>query len=127
MKYKKVVVYSGYSEFSITNSTEFEFDGSLHEAAKFVEKQAHAVLRRDADAEGDDLNILEQYIKEFFTGVRCVDGIGFVSTGEEDITLVIPQDNEWYSIVDDESNLYTHHMPEWLELFNNSVDYTFEE
>ena len=99
MKNIKIVdVYTGYSENSISWIKEDRFEGEFG----FVEivddvfkKYVVDKMREDEWEEFSDDG------EEFYEVCGIIEGVGFISYGEEDLLLVIEEGNKWYSKVDE--------------------------
>lgn len=122
-KYKQVSVYTGYAENSIQSTSVFGVSGNITDAGNHVEQYTQQSILQD-----DPLNCdLQDFVKEFFTGVTVVNDIAFVAAGEENVTLVIPEGNVWYDRVEEEDFLYENLMDEWQELLDSQYyTITFE-
>ena len=122
-KYKQVSVYTGYAENSIQSTSVFGVSGNITDAGNHVEQYTQQCILQD-----DPLNCdLQDFVKEFFTGVTVVNDIAFVAAGEENVTLVIPEGNVWYDRVEEEDFLYENLMDEWQELLDSQYyTITFE-
>lgn len=93
MKYKSVLVYTGYAENGVEKVKTFSAT-SLLDATMLVEEcQLDRMLE-------DDNGLDEDYYNEFFGNGRVVNGVGFVESGEENVTLVLGEFNEWFDKVD---------------------------
>lgn len=92
MNYKSVLVYTGYAENSIQRLETFEAT-SLLEAVQLVEQnQLNNML-------ADNEHLDEDFYKEFFGDGRITHGVGIVESGEENVTLVLGEFNEWFDKV----------------------------
>jgi hypothetical protein len=99
MKNIKIVdVYTGYAENSISWIKEDKFEGEFG----FVEivddvfkKYVVDKMREDEWEEFSDDG------EEFYEVCGIIEGVGFISYGEEDLLLVIEEGNEWYDKVED--------------------------
>ena len=114
-KYKQVSVYTGYAENSLQSVTVFGVSGDIVEAGNHVEWYTQQSILQDDPLDAN----LQDYVKEFFTGVTVVNDIAFVAAGEENVTLVVPEGNVWYDRVDNEDFLYESLMDEWQELLDS--------
>lgn len=93
MKYKSVLVYTGYAENGVEKVKTFSAT-SLLDATMLVEEcQLDRMLE-------DDNGLDEDWYNEFFGNGRVVNGVGFVESGEENVTLVLGEFNEWFDKVD---------------------------
>ena len=97
MKNIKIVdVYTGYSENSISWIKEDKFGGEIKSIVDDVfKKYVVDKMRKDDWEEFSDDG------EEMYEVCGIIDGVGFISYGEEDMLLVIEEGNKWYSKVDE--------------------------
>ena len=97
MKNIKVVdVYTSYAENSISWIKEDRFDGDFKSVVDDVfKKYVVEKMRKDEWEEFSDDG------EEFYEVCGIIDGVGFISYGEEDLLLVIEEGNKWYDLVDE--------------------------
>ena len=97
MKNIKVVdVYTSYAENSISWIKEDKFDGDFKSIVDDVfKKYVVDKMRKDEWEEFSDDG------EEFYEVCGIIEGIGFISYGEEDLLLVIEEGNKWYDLVDE--------------------------
>lgn len=117
MKYKEVVVYTSYGEYSVNSKPQEIEATSIEEAAKISRDMAH--LRLEEEAEEGEEELINNYIKEFFTGIKVKNGRAMVDRGEEDIALIIPFGDKWYDLVENVEELYNNYFEEWKEMIEN--------
>jgi len=115
MKNIKVVdVYTGYSENSISWIKEDRFEGEFKSIVDDVfKKYVVEKMRKDEWEEFSDDG------EEFYEVCGIIDGVGFISYGEEDLLLVIEEGNKWYDKVE-EFNLKTEE--ESVDFSNGDYD-----
>ncbi len=97
MKNIKVVdVYTGYAENSISWIKEDKFGGEIKDIVDDVFGEYVVEKMRKDEWEGfsDDG-------EEMYEVLGIIEGVGFISYGEEDLLLVIEEGNKWYSKVDE--------------------------
>ena len=96
MKNIKVVdVYTSYAENSISWIKEDKFDGEFKSIVDDVfKKYVVEKMRKDEWEEFSDDG------EEMYEVLGIIEGVGFISYGEEDMLLVIEEGNKWYSKVD---------------------------
>jgi hypothetical protein len=112
MLFKEVIVYTSYAEYSINRGIEMIVTDSLEEAAR--------ISRNKTQIELENQGMSEEELAEFYTNIRVKDGIGaMVDHGEEDIALILPPDNPFFDIVDDERDLYDNHFEKWKEMIES--------
>ena len=99
MKNIKIVdVYTGYAENSISWIKEDKFEGEfgfIEIVNDVFKKYVVDKMREDEWEEFSDDG------EEFYEVCGIIEGVGFISYGEEDLLLVIEEGNEWYSKVDE--------------------------
>jgi len=97
MKNIKIVdVYTGYAENSISWIKEDRFDGEFKSIVDDVfKKYVVDKMRKDEWEEFSESG------EEFYEVCGIIDGVGFISYGEEDLLLVIEEGNKWYDLVDE--------------------------
>ncbi len=93
---KVVDVYTSYAENSISWIKEDRFDGDFKSIVDDVfKKYVVEKMRKDEWEEFSDDG------EEFYEVCGIIDGVGFISYGEEDLLLVIEEGNKWYDLVDE--------------------------
>jgi hypothetical protein len=112
--YKQITIYTSYAENSIQSVTEFKAT-SLQDAAECVKQHLQKTVLQSNP-------LLVDYVNEFFNNVTIVNDVAYVETGEENVTLVLPEGNAWYNIVDDEEKVYNEMMDEWCKLIDSQWD-----
>ena len=99
MKNIKIVdVYTGYAENSISWIKEDKFEGEfgfIEIVNDVFKKYVVDKMREDEWEEFSDDG------EEFYEVCGIIDGVGFISYGEEDLLLVIEEGSKWYSKVDE--------------------------
>ena len=97
MKNIKVVdVYTSYAENSISWIKEDKFEGDFKSVVDDVfKKYVVDKMRKDEWEEFSDDG------EEFYEVCGIIEGVGFISYGEEDLLLVIEEGNKWYDKVDE--------------------------
>ena len=111
---KVVDVYTGYSENSISWIKEDRFEGEFKSIVDDVfKKYVVEKMRKDEWEEFSDDG------EEFYEVCGIIDGVGFISYGEEDLLLVIEEGNKWYDKVE-EFNLKTEE--ESVDFSNGDYD-----
>lgn len=97
MKNIKIVdVYTGYAENSISWIKEDKFGGEIKSIVDDVFKKYVVDKMRE-----DDWEEFSDDGEEMYEVCGVIDGVGFISYGEEDMLLVIEEGNKWYSKVDE--------------------------
>ena len=93
---KVVDVYTSYAENSISWIKEDRFEGEFKSVVDDVfKKYVVEKMRKDEWEEFSDDG------EEFYEVCGIIDGVGFISYGEEDLLLVIEEGNKWYDKVDE--------------------------
>ena len=93
---KVVDVYTSYAENSISWIKEDRFDGEFKSIVDDVfKKYVVEKMRKDEWEEFSDDG------EEFYEVCGIIDGVGFISYGEEDLLLVIEEGNKWYDKVEE--------------------------
>jgi len=111
---KVVDVYTSYAENSISWIKEDRFDGDFKSVVDDVfKKYVVEKMRKDEWEEFSDDG------EEFYEVCGIIDGVGFISYGEEDLLLVIEEGNKWYDKVE-EFNLKTEE--ESVDFSNGKYD-----
>jgi hypothetical protein len=111
---KVVDVYTSYAENSISWIKEDRFDGDFKSIVDDVfKKYVVEKMRKDEWEEFSDDG------EEFYEVCGIIDGVGFISYGEEDLLLVIEEGNKWYDKVE-EFNLKTEE--ESVDFSNGKYD-----
>jgi len=99
MKNIKIVdVYTGYAENSISWIKEDKFEGEfgfIEIVNDVFKKYVVDKMREDEWEEFSDDG------EEFYEVCGIIEGVGFISYGEEDLLLVIEEGSKWYSKVDE--------------------------
>ena len=93
---KVVDVYTSYAENSISWIKEDKFEGDFKSVVDDVfKKYVVDKMRKDEWEEFSESG------EEFYEVCGIIEGVGFISYGEEDLLLVIEEGNKWYDLVDE--------------------------
>lgn len=113
MKYKSVLVYTGYAENGIENVAEFQATSLLDAVLAVEQNQLDEMLEND-----EELN--EDWYKEFFGKGRLSssEGVGIVNAGEENVLLVFDENNKWFGLVDSFETWTEELYEEWCKFLN---------
>jgi hypothetical protein len=93
MKFKQVLVYTGYNENGIENVEDVEFDNVTQACESRSRRNLTNLLEDDSCTEEQITEIWEEFYKSFGT---LKDGTGWVSQGEENVFVMIPETHELF-------------------------------